>query len=122
MFKTLTSIAKCECPKCKSQNLFKNTNPYNFNDIDKMYDYCPKCNFDVRNETGFYWFSMYVSYALSVGFCLINFVIAGLIFGFFEKMEIYLIANAIILLLLLPFIFRWSRIISIYLTMKMDKY
>ncbi|QQR99161.1 MAG: DUF983 domain-containing protein [Sphingobacteriales bacterium] len=121
MFKSLKAIVACKCPKCKEGNLFVNPNPYVFKDLDKMYDNCPKCNFDLRNETGFYWFSMYISYILSTAITIANFVVFGLLFGFLEHIVTFIIINAIILIILLPFIFRWSRILSIYLTLKVDK-
>jgi hypothetical protein len=86
-----------------------------------MYENCPKCNFDVSNETGFYWFSMYISYMLSIALTITNFIIFGLLFSFFDQIIIFIFVNAFILIALMPLIFRWSRILSIYLTLKVDK-
>lgn len=121
MIKTIHAILTCKCPKCKKENLFINPNPYVFKDIDKMHDECPNCKFDVSNETGFYWFSMYISYMISIAITIANFVLFTLIFGFLEYIVAFILINATILIILLPFIFRWSRILSIYLTLKVDK-
>lgn len=121
MIKTIHAILTCKCPKCKKENLFLNPNPYNLKDMDKMHTECPNCQFDVRNETGFYWFSMYISYMISIALTIANFVIFSLIFGFLKYIVVFVLFNALILLSLLPLIFRWSRILSIYLTLKIDK-
>jgi uncharacterized protein (DUF983 family) len=121
MLKTTKAVITCKCPKCKEGNLFINPNPYILKDIDKMYENCPKCNFDVSNETGFYWFSMYISYMLSIALTITNFIIFGLLFSFFDQIIIFIFVNAFILIALMPLIFRWSRILSIYLTLKVDK-
>jgi uncharacterized protein (DUF983 family) len=115
---TLKSTFLAKCPKCCEGDMFIDKNPYHLKNYDKMNKYCNVCNFDFENETGFYYGAMYVSYALSVGFSLINFAIYMAIFRTWDFVMYYVLVNSILLVLLLPFIFRFSR--SLYLVM-MDK-
>jgi uncharacterized protein (DUF983 family) len=116
---TVKSIITCTCPKCKQGKLFVDPNPYHFSNIAKMVDVCPNCGFSLSSETGFYWFSMYVSYILSISISAINYIWFGFIFGWLNILP-YVMVNAIILLIIWPFVFRWARMISINLTLKLN--
>lgn len=69
---------------------------------------------DFENETGFYYGAMYVSYAFSVGLSLINFIWTLLVFGL-GKIWIFISINAVMLIILWPFIFRISRVLYLWL-------
>lgn len=86
-----------------------------------MYNKCEQCGFDFHNETGFYWFAMYVSYILCAAISITNFIIFSLVFGFLNYAIEFIIINSIFLIILMPFIFRWSRAISLYITIFLDK-
>ena len=84
-----------------------------------MVNVCPHCGFSLKQETGFFWFSMYVSYGLSIGFSVFNYIWFGLFFGWSNILP-YIMVNAAVLLIFWPFMFRWARMISIYLTLKFN--
>jgi uncharacterized protein (DUF983 family) len=113
------SIAKVlfqsKCPRCGQGNMFKDSNPYNIYNFDKMNRYCSNCNMDFENETGFYFGAMYISYLVCIFFSVIDFAIYAFTVGF-GKIHIYLIANSLVLFVLWPFIFRISRVIYLWVT------
>lgn len=102
------------CPRCGQGKLFKDPNPYNLKNYDQMNRYCSHCNMDFENETGFYYGAMYVSYALSVAISVVNFIWTVLAFGF-GRIWIFITINAIVLVLLWPFIFRISRVLYLWM-------
>jgi hypothetical protein len=115
----LRSIISCTCPKCKQGKLFIDPNPYRLKNIDKMVENCPVCDFSLKAETGFHWFSMYVSYGLSIGLSVFNYLWFGFIFGWSNIIP-YIGVNAFILIAIWPLMFRWARMISIYLSLKFN--
>lgn len=119
MFSLMRSLITCSCPKCREGKLFLDPNPYRLKNIDKMVDVCPVCGFSLKEETGFHWFSMYVSYGLSIAMSIFNYLWFGAIFGW-SNIITYVIVNAVILLALWPLLFRWARMISISLSLKFN--
>jgi uncharacterized protein (DUF983 family) len=99
------------CPKCGEGKLFTNPNPYNFKTIADMPGHCPKCNLSFMPEPGFYYGAMFMSYVVTVALSVLNFLWVYAIWGW--ATWTYLILNTIILILLLPYLFRASR--SFYL-------
>lgn len=113
----LKCILFCQCPNCEKANVFVDPNPYHLSKMSKMHSRCPHCDFNYENELGFHYLSMYMSYAISVGISLFVIIGAALLFGL-DYFPYYLAINAIILVLLLPLIFRWARMMSIWITVK----
>ncbi len=110
---TTLSLLQCKCPQCHSGDLFICTNPYILNSINKMPDQCPVCDLDLIQEMGFYWGAMYVSYVLTVALSFFNFVWVYFFWGWLTWQ--YMIINTFILLITLPLMFRYSRVIWLYL-------
>lgn len=108
-------LLQSKCPRCGQGKMFKDPNPYNIYNFDKMNRYCSNCNMDFENETGFYFGAMYVSYGICVALSVVNFAIYALIFGF-GRVNIYLIVNSILLIVLWPFIFRLSRVVYLWVS------
>ena len=113
----LKSILLCRCPKCHEGQLFIDQNPYHLSKLSEMVKICPVCGFDVENETGFHFLSMYMSYIVSMGFSFAFIIPLTFILGL-DWIPKLLIMNAVILIILWPFIFRWSRMISLWATVK----
>lgn len=109
----IVSALKCKCPGCHKGDLFLISNPYVLKSITKMPENCPVCNLSLDQEPGFYWGAMYVSYGLTVALSFVSFVGVYLVWGWLTWQ--YLIINTILLLLTLPLIFRYSRVIWLYL-------
>lgn len=113
----LKSILLCRCPKCYQGKIFTDPNPYHLSHLSEMEKRCPVCDFDLENETGFHFLSMYMSYIVSMGFSFIFIIPLTFILGL-DWIPKLLVINAVILLVLWPLIFRWSRMISLWVTVK----
>ena len=113
MFKStrLYSILFNKCPKCHEGNFFINNNAYNLKKFDKMHNNCPVCNESYTRETGFYIGAMYASYGLTVAYGLALFLAMVVLFKI--DIMIFLISFSVSLLILLPWIYRKSRLIWI---------
>ena len=77
-----------------------------------MKDHCPVCGQPTEIETGFYYGTGYVSYALTVAFSVATFVVWWVLIGFSlddSRFFWWLGTNAVLLVLLQPLIMRLSR-------------
>jgi uncharacterized protein (DUF983 family) len=104
------SIITCKCPRCRTGRVFPSSalNPLEFS---KTYDNCPHCSLKFEHETGFFWASMYISYGFNTLLMIIFGALAINAEWSFTKILSYLIP---IVLLLTPFLFRYSRILLLY--------
>ena len=89
-----------------------------------MPDKCPECGQPYELEVGFWYGTAYVSYALTVAFCVATFVAWWVLIGmsttdnrFFWWMGI----NGVLLVLLQPWFMRLSRVIYLYFFVKYDE-
>jgi uncharacterized protein (DUF983 family) len=108
----LSSTLGCRCPRCREGKLFKNTTRINFKKNMEMNPQCPVCGQATEIEVGFYYGTSYVSYVLAVGICVLSFAVWFLTIGmslsdsrFFYWMGV----NAILLIVLQPWLMRLSR-------------
>ncbi|MGV3540307.1 MAG: DUF983 domain-containing protein [Rufibacter sp.] len=86
----------------------------NLRKFDQMPEQCPVCKFRYEVELGFYWGAMYMSYGLSV----IIVLIVGLSLYFLANDPptwVYLTVVASIVILLTPVLFRYARVMMLYL-------
>jgi len=107
----LTSILQAKCPRCREGNMFTNKNLYS-RQFSNMHKNCTCCGQTFEPEPGFYYGAMYVSFGLSTGIFLgvivvLNFLVTEI------TMAMVLIAVVIIVLGLLPVMFRLSRAVWI---------
>jgi hypothetical protein len=120
----LWSILTMRCPHCRRGPMFKDQNPYkNLKHIFNMYDNCPVCNQKYDLETGFWYGTGYVSYALAVAVSVATFIAWWVLIGVStddNRIFAWLIFNGILLLLLQPWLMRLSRVIYIYIFVKYD--
>lgn len=118
------SILSNKCPRCRKGNLFITKNPYHFKKLFAMPVVCPTCGQLIELETGFWFGTGYVSYALAVALSGLNFVLFYFLFGFSWQDNSpywFILFNAIILILCQPPLMRWSRTAYLYLFVKYDK-
>jgi len=115
--KTVTqwsAIVNAKCPRCRVGNVF--TGPtYGFR-IQKMNEVCPHCQLKFEREPGYFYVSMFVSYALNVAE-MITVSVAAYIFGLQLEYENLWYFVAILFgttVLFSPFNYRYSRIILLY--------
>lgn len=114
MFKSIRKILNNECPNCDQGKVFKDKSFFFSLGFPKMYDRCYSCDFKFEKEPGFFVGAMYVSYALSVGEAIITFFIAQQFFDKLFDLRIIIVVAAVLMLLMF-FNIRLSRIIWTYL-------
>lgn len=112
------AVLTMKCPRCRKGNLFVNQNPYKLKYLSKMPEHCTHCGQLIEPEPAFYYGAMYSSYFISIAVCFLNF------FVFEHLLEIkgiyFLAINALVLVLLWPVIFRYARVVYIYLFVRYD--
>ena len=113
------AIFKNKCPHCRKGSFFEVNNPYNLKKFDKMHKRCAVCNEDFERETGFYYGAMYVSYGLTVAFGGLLFLLLCCVFNF--SVEHFLIVFAITVIVLMPVVYRLSRLLWINMFVKYKK-
>ncbi len=107
-----SGIVGLKCPQCRQGDLFKKPGLYVVKGMADMYDRCPVCNLKYEQEPGFWWGSMYLNYGTSVAIILPTFIVFYSIVG----LEFYtaLSLGGLLLLLLVPMVFRLGRACWIY--------
>ena len=109
----LYSILTGTCPKCQNESMYLDKNPLHFNKILKMHENCSHCGLRYQIEPSFFYGAMYVSYGLNVAVGIAAFLISFVLFGY--SLKVAFIAIIVTLILLFPFVLRWSR--NIYINM-----
>jgi rRNA maturation protein Nop10 len=108
----LLSTLENKCPRCRTGKVFSHSNPYDLKNTVKMHEYCPVCGQPTEIETGFYYGTGYVSYALTVAFSVASFIAWWVLIGFSlddSRFFWWLGTNAVLLVVLQPLIMRLSR-------------
>jgi hypothetical protein len=112
----LPALMKMKCPRCRQGNVFRNQNPYNLKQVGDMYDLCPVCNLNFRPEPGFYFGGAMISYPMMIFINVIVFLIYYFITGnVFDRPLLLMSILALATLLAAPVVFRYSRIIFLYI-------
>lgn len=109
----LYAILNHKCPRCRQGDLFKYNlieKPHYFTATNKT---CPHCQLIFEREPGFFFGAMYVSYALTMGVLLATAFILYNVFGD-PELWVYIVTVPLIVLLLLPVIFRYSRTLYLH--------
>ncbi|HMG82982.1 MAG TPA: hypothetical protein VK559_08090 [Ferruginibacter sp.] len=110
----LWTVLNHKCPHCREGNMFLDKKYFDLKNFMKMLDKCPVCGQKTELEDGFYEGTGYVSYALAVAFSVSTFVAWWVLIGFSvddNRVFWWLGINAILLLLIQPYLMRLSRII-----------
>ena len=79
---------------------------------------CPVCRQKYELETGFWYGTGYVSYGLTVALSIVTFIAWWLIIGISvndDRIIYWLIFNAVLIVILQPWIMRLSRVIYLYI-------
>lgn len=108
----LTNVFQCRCPRCREGRLFKNGISVSIGKNNEMNERCPVCGQPTEIEVGFYYGTGYVSYMLAVMVSGATFVAWWLFIGFSftdNRFAWWIGINAVLLLLLQPWLMRLSR-------------
>lgn len=101
-----------KCPKCRRGDIFANS-MYGLK-AQKMNVNCPHCDFKFEREPGYFYVSMFVSYAFNVAQMITIAVATYLLTGNLENIWLYLVTIFSGVFLLAPFNYRYSRVVLLY--------
>jgi uncharacterized protein (DUF983 family) len=119
----LSSVLGCRCPRCREGKLFTNPVSPSFKKNLEMNKDCPVCGQPTEIEVGFYYGTSYVSYVLTVALSGFTLVAWWLTIGLSvddNRFMYWVIFNAVFLLLLQPWLMRFSRSLWISWFVKYD--
>jgi hypothetical protein len=101
-----------QCPRCRQGKIFQNKLSIGIGKNLAMHTYCPTCAQPTEVEVGFYYGTGYVSYALTVALTAFTFVTWVIFIGIStedNRIFWWLGLNALLLIILQPWIMRFSR-------------
>jgi uncharacterized protein (DUF983 family) len=108
----LASTLGCFCPRCREGKLFRYSTSISVRKNMDMYDTCPVCGQPTDIEVGFYYGTSYISYLVSILITVVYFGLYWLIIGFSftdHRFLYWVISDSVLLLLLQPWLMRYSR-------------
>ena len=109
---TLIDILTEKCPKCGKGHVFSEKGNIFLFRLPKMHTNCSHCNHRFEKEPGYFFGSMFVSYAVAVAEMVVFFLIAS---QFVESYLTIVVLIGILSIVLSTFNFRFSRMLWIYL-------
>lgn len=118
-----STVLSCRCPRCRQGKLFQYPITVKLKKTMLMNKQCPVCGQPTEIEVGFYYGTAYVSYALTVALSVASFLAWYVIIGMSvndNRFFIWLVVNAVLLLLLQPWLMRLSRSLWISWFVKYD--
>lgn len=119
------SMLSMKCPHCRKGDMFKTKNAYtNLRKTFDMHERCPVCGQKYELETGFWFGTGYVSYALGVAFSVATLIAYWVLFDLSwadNSVFIWLGVNGALLILLQPWLMRISRVIYLYFFVYYDE-
>jgi len=107
------AILQGKCPRCRKGDLFVFP-AYNYLKFNKMHSGCSCCRTGFQIEPGFYLGAMYFSYAFVVSIVVVESILLYFILND-PGIWTYFAFILMTVLGLLPWIFRYSRILFLYL-------
>jgi hypothetical protein len=108
------AFTHAKCPRCRIGKVFVGPT-YGFK-VQKMNEYCPHCHLKFEREPGYFYVSMFISYALNVA-QLIAAGVAAYVFGLkldYENLWYFVGVLLLAIIGFAPFNYRYSRLILLY--------
>jgi uncharacterized protein (DUF983 family) len=112
LLRRFIAILLQRCPRCLSGHVYHG--------LMSMHDTCPECRHQFGREPGYFTGAMFVSYTLAVPLLFIIFIILWQVFSTTWPLTLNLLVTFIVFLPFVPIIFRYSRIIWMYVDWKLD--
>jgi uncharacterized protein (DUF983 family) len=110
---TAWAIMRQRCPRCRSGKIFRRVLTIN--------EQCPVCGLRFQREAGFFVGAMYISYPLAMAIlALLYFLVATALPE--SSNEMIAIVATFLFLPFVPIVFRYSRVVWIYLDRTLDPY
>ena len=110
---TALALLNLRCPRCHQGKMFTYS-ALNVTNFAEMPEQCPVCGQTFEPEPGFYFGSMYITFAFNVATVL---VVGVLLYYLFNNPDtwVYVTVVTAVTLLFTPVILRYSRAIMLYL-------
>jgi hypothetical protein len=108
----LATVTGCYCPRCREGKLFQHRTSIGLKRNLLMNETCPECGQPTDIEVGFYYGTGFVSYFLCIFMSVASFLFWWLVVGFSysdNRFVFWVVGNAAALLLLQPWLMRFSR-------------
>jgi len=108
------AFSHSKCPRCRVGKVFVGPT-YGFK-VQKMNENCPHCGLRFEREPGYFYVSMFVSYAMNVAE-MVSISVAAYILGLdlvYENLWYFAGILLIAVFLFSPFNYRYSRMILLY--------
>lgn len=115
----LYSIINNKCPKCQEGDFFE-AKAYHLHKFGEKYEHCASCGLKYEREPGFFYGSMYVSYAIGVAIFVTWWIAKSILFPNMEAGTMVIIM-AIIQIVLAPLNIQLSKLIWLNLFFKYNK-
>jgi len=103
------ALWNAKCVRCRKGDMFK---PGIMS--QKMHIRCPYCDLFYERHPGYFYVSMFVSYAMAVAEIVTLGVATSVLSGGSENVYLYLVIILSAIVLLAPFNFRYSRVLHMY--------
>lgn len=112
----LQAVIQCKCPRCRQGDIFSGK-MYSFSFKGQITnEYCPHCGLRFEREPGYFYVSMFVSYAMSCAE-MISASVGAYILGLslvYDNLWYYVGILFGIVVLLTPINYRYSRVILLH--------
>jgi hypothetical protein len=121
----LSSTFGCRCPRCREGKLFTYPVSISLKKNMTMNKLCPVCGQATEIEVGFYYGTGYVSYVLAIVLSVLSLIAWWLIIGLSlddNRFFYWMGFNAVLLIVLQPWLMRLSRSLWISWFVKYDPY
>jgi hypothetical protein len=112
-----------KCPRCRRGHMFSQPNPWKLKQILKMPDKCLECGQPFELEVGFWYGTGYVSYGLAFALSVATFVAWWILIGMStqdNRFFWWLGLNSVFLVVMQPWLMRFSRVVYLYIFVKYD--
>lgn len=107
--KRLAAILKLCCSHCLQGQVFAS--------LWRMYETCPVCGIRFEREQGYFMMAVFVGYVLSIVMLVPLLLVLYLVD---VSPYVYIVASALLLVFLSPFIFRYGRVIWLHIDELLD--
>lgn len=106
------AIGGAKCPQCREGKLFS-VNLLSYRKLSDVNKSCPVCGANFHPEPDFYYGAMYISYAFSVALMITSLTAINVLVEI-PKLWMYLTTVAVLNVLLLPAMLRYSKVLYLY--------
>ena len=112
----LEAVIQCKCPRCRQGNIFSGS-MYSLSFKGQVTnEYCPHCNLRFEREPGFFYVSMFISYAMNVAE-MISASVAAYVLGLplvYDNLWYYVGILLLVVFICSPFNYRYSRVMLLH--------